>query len=358
MKGKKERKGPDMVITYQCPNCGSSMTYRAEDGKLHCTHCDTVKTVEEMEADRQEEEGASGESGSDAMQVFRCPSCGAEILTDEYTMASVCSFCGSPDLIRERMEGEQRPEWIIPFTISRQEAENRFLKWTHNGFLTPRDFTSRPTLDKITGMYVPFWLYDLRAEARIAADCTNTFVTRFGDRETIHTRHFDVRRDVTAEYLRVPADASKKMDDTLMDQMEPFRYDQLRPFEMPYLSGYQAEKFNFPSEELYGRVRSRAEEYAGSSARETIQGYETVLVRDKQVSVTQERAAYALLPVWMLRYRYLGKDYSFTLNGNTGKVIGELPISRGKMIFWGLVIGAAAFAALSLGSILIGGLLG
>ena len=348
-----------MVITYHCPHCGSSMTYSAEDGKLHCDHCETVMTVEEIRALQAEEERntASG-SGRSEMQVYHCPNCGAEIVTDEYTMAAVCSFCGSPDLIRERMEGEDRPEWVLPFSIGKKEAEERFLRWTKNGRMTPKDFTSRRTLDRITGMYVPFWLYDLKADVHMTADCTNTFVTRFGDIETIHTRHFLAQRDMTAEYVRFPADASKKMDDTLMDQMEPFRYDQMRPFEMPYLSGFVAERYNFRPEELFGRVEKRAEKYAEAAVRETIQGYETVQVTDTRVNVRQEGASYALLPVWMLRYQYLGKEYAFTMNGNTGKIIGELPISRTKLLAAGLLIGLAAFVILSLGSVLIGGILG
>ena len=344
-----------MVITYHCPGCGSSMTYWAEDGQLHCEHCETVKTVAQMDA-LAAEGGAQAMGVCEDLQVYHCPNCGAEVVTDEHTIATVCSFCGSTDLIQSRMEGVQRPEWVIPFTIGKEEAEERFLAWAKKGVFAPAGFTARKTLDQITGMYVPFWLYDVDVNVQMGANATRTYVTRFADTETIHTKHYRVVRNVSAEYEKFPADASKKMDDTLMDQMEPFRYDQMRPFEMPYLSGYLAEKYNDSSDELFDRVKVRAENYAQEATRETITGYQTVSVDYKQISSKAKKASYALMPVWMLRYQYMGKEYAFTMNGTTGKIIGEIPMSSRKMLIAGALIGVVTFVVLSLGSILLGGL--
>ena len=173
-----EHKGEEvtksMVITYKCPNCGGAMEFDGQSGKLHCSQCGTEMTVEEMEklsadsqgdtegqdTDQSWEENPLGEdcyhrAEADEeeqtvnMQVYHCPNCGAELMTDENTAAVICSFCGSPGLIADRMSGVRRPKAVLPFKITRDEAVKRFLKWTKHGLLTPKEFTSKNTLEKI-----------------------------------------------------------------------------------------------------------------------------------------------------------------------------------------------------------------
>jgi hypothetical protein len=157
------------------------------------------------------------------------------------------------------------------------------------------------------------------------------------------------------EFDRVPADASKGMDDGVMESIEPYQYQELKPFEMGYLSGYLAEKYNMPSHELEGRVKERVKAAAVGMTRNTINQYETVNVTDAQVSFQEKKVEYAMLPVWVLNYRYRDKNYSFTLNGQTGKINGQLPISGGKVVMWFGIVTAASFV-ISMAVTIIGGL--
>lgn len=329
-----------MVREYECPNCGAPMIFDSTLQQMLCEHCGTAKTVREMEQlkkgnqedEAEEEVYHTGEEAT--FRRYTCPGCGAEILTDDYTAATFCSFCGNPTLMEDRLSGEKTPAKIIPFKINKEQAQNMYRSWCRKGLLTPRDFTSQTTIEKITGMYVPFWLYDYKADARIDADCTKVKRERRGDMEYTHTDHYRVRRDVSDTYKKVPVDASEKMPDDVMDRLEPYSYGEIQDFNMGYLSGYMAEKYNFTSDELKKRVEKRVNEYILREARSTINGYSSTVVTGQNVRLHCQGASYAMLPVWLLNYRYKGKEYLFTLNGQTGKIVGTLPISKGKMFAW------------------------
>lgn len=321
-----------MVINYKCPSCGSFMEFDSSTQKMVCEHCGTTRTVREMdEADPSRKQDERDEQKQD-FKTYSCPSCGAQILTDENTVATFCSFCGSPSLMEDRLTGEKSPAVVIPFKMNKERAMEIYRKWAGKGLLTPSGFLNMSTIEKFTGIYVPFWLYDYQAKAKVVAKCTRVRTTRAGDTEYIHTDHFDVIRDIDSEYVKVPADASEQMPDDVMDRMEPFNYQELTEFEMPYLSGYLAEKYNYTSDELSGRIEERVSQFIDRAVMDTIQGYVTVNVIDKNILLNCENAKYALFPVWLLKYRYRNKDYTFTINGQTGKFDGKLPISIGRLV--------------------------
>ena len=372
-----------MVITYKCPSCGAPMLFDPESQKLSCDHCGTElsakeyeerygkptlreETEEEKAADRMdagpvetEEEGerVSYERGSTMhVKKYHCSSCGAEVVTDETTAASVCGFCGSPTLLEERMEGAKRPERVIPFRVTKEQAAEKFRAWTKRGLFTPAGFRSQSTIDKITGIYVPFWLVDYQANVRLHARCTRTRVTRSKDTEYIYTDHYDVRRNVDAGYEKIPMDASEKMDDGTMDLLEPFHYQDLKPFELPYLSGYLADVYSYTEKDMEGRGKHRVREYALAAARGSISGYSGVNVVDQRLRIDETGAEYVMLPVWMLNYRYQGKNYQFAINGQTGKLVGTLPLGKGRMLGWWAGLTVGLFTLITAVSV-IGGLL-
>lgn len=342
-----------MVREYECPNCGAPMVFDSQLQMLRCEHCGTTEAVQQAEPQTEQQE-ITYQTGEEAsFKRYTCPSCGAEILTDDHTAATFCSFCGNPALMEDRLSGEKTPARIIPFKISKEQAQSSYRAWCRKGPLTPKDFTSQSTIEKITGMYVPFWLYDYSARAKLSANCTRVSRERRGDTEYTHTDHYFVHRDIGDDYLGIPVDASEKMPDDVMDKLEPYSYNELKTFDMGYLSGYLAEKYNYSSEELKKRAEKRVEQYIVREARETMLGYTTTMITEQNVRLRCQGASYTMLPVWLLNYRYRGKDYLFTLNGQTGKIVGKLPVSRGRMAVWFLGVTAAMYLLLTV----IGGLL-
>lgn len=344
-----------MIVAYKCPNCGSSMEFNSEKQLMHCDHCGTEKLIEEMEAleleeeqniYNQEEHADDFGRHDESFKRYKCPSCSAEILTDEHTAATFCSFCGNPSLMEDRLSGEKTPALLIPFKISKEEAVEIYRKWCKKGPLTPTEFLAQSTIEKITGMYVPFWMYDYNANALINAHATRVRRNRRGNTEYIHTDHFNVYRNVSADYAKVPADASSKMPDDVMDKLEPFNYSELKEFDMPYLSGFFAEKYNFTSEELAPRIEKRIKDYIRNEARATIQGYATTSITSERLNLRRKHAKYVLFPVWILNYRYKEKAYLFAINGQSGKMVGDSPISVGKGFSWFGGIAAVLFLIL------------
>ncbi|MCI8401505.1 MAG: hypothetical protein HFI38_05330 [Lachnospiraceae bacterium] len=356
-----------MVVTYKCPGCGAAMEFDGQRGKLYCDSCGHQMSVDQYEqqyGSPLKEEGedfdeesplgedsytraeTDGEEQTVQVQLYHCPSCGAELMTDEHTAATICSFCGSPGLIADRMSGVRKPRAVLPFRITREEAKERFLKWTKHGLLTPPEFTSKNTLEKIVGMYVPYWLYDYQVNVALRARATRSRTTVRGDTEYTYTDHYSVYRSVDTAFERIPVDASEQMEDAAMESLEPYDYSGLKDFDMAYLSGYQAEKYNFTSDEVQGRAKNRAREAAIGVARNTIGGYHTVNVVDQRVQIQERHVDYVMLPVWVLNYRYQNQNYTFLLNGQTGKLNGRLPVSVGKMAKWFGIISGLSFAGL------------
>lgn len=362
-----------MVKNYKCPGCGASMVYDEGSSSMVCPYCG--KTVPVSEADGGENEVAAGsdreinsendftqkapeetdaaDNDGSGLKAYHCPNCGAEIVADANTAATFCSFCGSPTLIEDRLSGYYRPQEVIPFQIDKEKAKELFLKWTKKGLFTPRRFSQSAMLEKLTGMYLPYWLYDYEVSVQMNAEATRSRIERRGDTEYIYTDHFRINRDVTADYDRIPVNASDKMPQDIMERVEPFQYQDIVEFQMPYLAGFQAEKYSHSREEMQEAARERARQYALQETRATIVGYEAVNVLHTAEQPVPGKAEYAMLPVWLLNYDYQGKHYLLTLNGQTGRIIGKLPVSAARAGITFAILTAVIFGILTL----IGGLL-
>ncbi|MDE6210059.1 MAG: hypothetical protein K2M73_10375 [Lachnospiraceae bacterium] len=348
-----------MVGTYKCPGCGAPIEFNSQAGELVCSYCGTHVDVSKMNSetdkydcvveDLEKEDAQYGDFDS-----YKCSNCGAEILTDENTSATSCSYCGSPAIIKERLRGQLMPKSLIPFKHNREIAKDEFRKWTKKGMLTPACFRKEATIDSIKGIYVPFWLYDYNVHVDMMANATKVRTERKGNTEYTHTSHYQVNRVMDCSFTKIPADASEKMPDSVMDKLEPFNYNELRKFEMPYLSGYSSEKYNYTKEEMNYRAESRARGYAFTECRNSIIGYSSVNVVHSNARLQRLGATYSLLPVWILNYVFKGKQYMFAMNGQTGKIVGELPISKGKAAAWF----GGVFAGVSALLLLLGGILG
>lgn len=337
-----------MEVTYTCPSCGAAMEFDAESGKMHCSFCGLYVEAEEYdekygkESREQQEQSKEYEN----TMVYHCKSCGAELIADEHTSAAICAFCGNPTLVGERLCGEFEPDTIVPFKFNKEKAKEFVKKWMSKGILTPSGLKKDSVIDEITGVYVPFWLYDYDCDDNMLANATRSRTTRDSKYVYHHTDHYSVTRSTKAEFTRIPADASTRMPDDIMDKLEPFEYNSMVPFSMPFLSGFLSEKFNYTAQEMQYRTQERARLYIEQLTRETIVGYNTVTVLKSDADCRKTKEEYSLLPVWILNYRYKNSNYKLFMNGQTGKIVANRPISTIKTIIAGVVSFAATFAVL------------
>ncbi len=357
------------MINYKCPSCGAYMVYDAAQKCLVCDYCQSTQSIESFsEEELAEIMKPDGDDGSvwdetvvnadtgetETFRHYVCKNCGAEVMTDENTAATMCGFCGNPTLIEERLSGEVRPVKIIPFGFSREEAIEKFKKWTGKGSLTPKVFRSKAALEKVTGIYVPYWIYDFDVDAHVAAHATKTRMETRGDYRYTYTDHFQVERQIQVSYDKIPADASKKMPDDVMDCLEPYDYSKMVQFEMPYLSGFQADKYDYDGHEIIERASKRAGVYAEEAVMGTIHGYSTSNITYRNIVPRNTKMTYAMFPAWIVNYSYKGESQLITMNGQTGKIVGSLPVSMGRAVGWFAGVFAGSFAVVMLLLLLLG----
>lgn len=325
-----------MPTIYKCPGCGTAMEFDSTTQKLGCPSCGMQIDVREYEQ-QYSQNSTEGEYDKE-MKMYRCNTCGAELVADEYTSATFCSFCGNPTLMEDRLKGGFKPSSIIPFKIDKNKAVEIYKNWCKKGPLTPSELSRSSTIEKISGLYVPYWLYDYSAQTDMHANAEKVRTTRKGDTEYTYTDHFQVFRNVSAQFEKIPADASEKMPDDAMDKLEPFNYSDLTAFSMPYLSGYLSERYNYTADQIQERATKRADKYITDIARSTITGYSSVNVIHNDITMRPTGSQYALFPVWVLNYRFGKKNFQFMLNGQTGKIVADRPISGKKAFGFGVGI--------------------
>lgn len=330
-----------MVLHYKCPHCGSDMVYDADTGKLACPSCRAQFDVAEMDGPHEPET----EPEATGTVTYHCDNCGADLMALPETAATTCSFCGAGVVIANRVTGRHAPHYVIPFTISKEEAIKAFRKWCRNGLLTPKGFMTADRINSITGIYVPFWLYDLNSRVRVQATGTKVRTYTRGDYLYTETSYYDVYRELDLHYVKVPVDASVKMDDAFMDRLEPYQYGDLREFKPPYLTGFLAERYQFTDEELLGRARSKIRGFIESAVSSSLSGYATVTRTSEDIDTRNVKSHYVLLPVWLVVYDYNNFKHNFVMNGQTGKVVGKPPLSYGKIAAW--------FGGISAGTLLV-----
>ncbi len=369
-----------MVVQYKCPNCGANMMFDSRSGMLACDACGhridiqeyakqqggtyeqeaAEENVDELTGEyRQVTEERTDNRFDDSVVSYHCENCGAELAVSEDTTAAKCSFCGSPMILADRMQGKRAPAKVIPFRVSKEEAVAGFKKWCRHGKITPNDFMTADRIADVVGIYVPFWLFDVAGQGEVSADCTRVSHYSSGNYNVTATKHYKVWRKVDLDYDRIPADASERMDDTAMDKLEPFHFEDLKDFSAMYLPGYVAEGYNYTDEDLLPRISERVRDYMDTFVRQTMKQYTTANITGRDYHVRKKRADYALMPVWMINYNYKNGEHVFMMNGETGKIVGKPPVSKAKVAAWFLGTGGLLFLILRLITVLcLGGGIG
>ncbi len=362
----------NQTTSYKCPCCDAPLPFSAAVGKMKCEYCDSELEMSAVraynEANQASEEAANSShipSYSDMpeseerwddekMSVYACPFCGAEIVTDETTAASKCPYCDNNMVFNAKLSGAFKPDVVIPFQVTKEEAEAALKRFYEGKFFLPKSFKSENRIKEIKGVYVPFWIYDCNVDAAFSYDATKSHT--WSDSRYIYTKtdHYMVERRANIPFNNIPADGSSKADDAYMEAIEPYDYNELIPFDKAYLSGFLADKYDIDSAEMKPRIEARTGQSADRYLRGTVVGYDTVTEKHRSLRHNNTTVKYGLFPVWMLNTAYRGTMYHFAMNGQTGKMVGNMPCDRGK--YWATF--AVTTAAVMVLALLLGGFLG
>lgn len=344
----------DNVTEYKCPGCGAPLKFSAGSGTVKCDSCgneyeiSAIKALYDSEASEQEFDWGDykkelTQDKLDDVSVFLCESCGAEIEADHATAATKCPYCGNNVVLDPRIDAGLKPNAIIPFMIEAKELPELVQKFYRKKRLLPRNFFSHNKLGKVQGVYVPFWLFDSSIDGSVTMNGTIIRHYTQGDYDCTETNHYRLVREGDMAFAKIPVDASVKMPDDLMDSIEPFDYAQLVDFDAAYLAGYLADRFDSDPDAELPRASERMQQSAVDIFASTAAGFSPVL-NSSSLQLKNPSVKYVLLPVYLLNCEYNGTQYRYAVNGQTGKVAGELPISKAKVAAWlsGVAIGSAA----------------
>ncbi len=347
------------IISYKCPNCGGKLDFTPSMQKCKCPFCLSTFTAEDMESAAPAAPGAQepppAQEPPDAAQqtrVYACPSCGAQVVTDQVTAATSCCYCHNPVVLTDQLSGAFRPKWVIPFQFDRKAALEIMSRYLRKKWFLPRRYHDRRELEKITGLYMPYWLYSSDANGDMQCSCDKITVWSSGDYRYTKTDTYSVRRNANMHFDKIPADASSKADDLVMESISPFDYSALKPFSMSYLSGFLAEKYDTDESAISPPLQQKTYAAMSDAIKNTMRGYQHVRVVNFETAYENSLFEYALLPIWLMGFFFQGKVDLFVMNGQTGKVFGKLPVSRLKLVFLGLGVGLFAALACLLGGML------
>ena len=345
-----------------CPACSAALRFDGGEQKLHCSSCgndfdtDLLRQIDEAtkqagqeSTSHWENEGQRAWSAEERahMAAYTCPSCGAGIVSDETTAATQCVYCGNPTILPDQFMGDFRPDAVLPFVKTKADAEAAYKELIRGKRLLPKAFSRQGHIDKITGVYVPFWLFECEADADITCRAERVSVYDQGNYTVTETDHYLVRRGGSAEFANVPVDGSTKFDDTLMDAIEPFDHGCEVAFSTAYLPGFQAEKYDVDADRARPRADERIRRSTIDALTDTVRDYSSYTVQSSSVRIGDGRVRNVLIPVWMLNAKWKGETYTFAMNGQTGKIVGNLPVDRLLLIKWMLGIFGGAFVGIT-----------
>ena len=346
----------NQIEDYKCPQCTAPLSFDPETGKVVCQNCGATYDISQL---HYSESGGATVGDADSvslgfdwgnfaeqfshignttedMIVYNCENCGAVIECDANTVATKCPYCDSNIVLSDRVKGGLKPNAILPFRITPKDLPDAVNRFYGDKKLLPKNFFDANELGKVQGIYVPFWLYSCTADGPVELSAENVLSYRDGNYDCVETRHYRLIRDGSMQFSNIPCDASIKMDNDLMDSLEPFDFSDLQEFNGAYLTGYVAERFDSTPDQELSRASDRLMSSALDVIASTCAGFSNVRFTNNGMKITDADVKYVLLPVYLFSSSYDGQEYRYAMNGQTGKIIGDLPISKEKKsaYFW------------------------
>ena len=348
-----------VLLEFKCPCCDGAIEFDSDAQKMKCPFCgtefemDDLKAYDEVLKNQPEDNmqwdataGTQWQAGeTEGMRLYVCNTCGGQIVADETTGATECPFCGNPVVMAGQFSGDLKPDLVIPFKLDKKDAMEALRKHYHGKKLLPKAFKDENRIKEVKGVYVPFWLFGAEADGYVRYKATRVRFWSDSNFDYTETRHYSVVRAGGLAFENVPVDGSTKMDDTLMESIEPFDLSEAVDFQTAYLSGFLADRYDVDAAHSIQRANDRIRETTEATFADTVIGYNTVIPVSTNIRLNNGKAKYALYPVWILNTKWNDKNYTFAMNAQTGKLVGDLPMDKGLFWKWLLGVTGAVSAA-------------
>lgn len=338
-------------LQLKCPCCGGTLQFDNKSQEVVCPYCDSHFSTEDLnkynqdlESDKQEDTAwdesqvqAFTNQEMQGMKIYSCDSCGGEIIVDETTSSATCPYCGNNLVVSKELSGDLKPNVVIPFKNDKETVQANLKKFFKKKPLLPGSFSKENVIEEIKPLYVPFWLFDADVEGKVRFKGETTRHYSDAYYNYTETKYYSIVREGRIAFDHVPVDGSKKMENKLMESIEPYDYSEAVDFNIAYLAGFAADRYDVSKDETFNRATERFRDGTINAFRSDISGYDNVSVTDSNIQLSNTNAKYALYPVWILNTKWRDKPYRFAVNGQTGKIAGNLPVSVGKFILFFMI---------------------
>lgn len=331
---------------YECPNCAANLKFDIGRQMLYCEHCETAIDPYSFQKEKDAEESTDYE-----VTVFTCPQCGGEIINEDTTAATFCSFCGSSTILDSRISREKKPGYIIPFSKTKEDCRSSYEKMLRRAIFAPKELKDKNHIEKFRGIYMPYWVYSF--ENKGTATFQGSKTSRRGD--YLYTKHYRLESEIDAEYQGIAFDASSTFSDSLSGAIAPFDTRKGKPFTPSFLSGFYADTSDvdhtlYKEEALTMVVNDscrRISRLKGMSRYNVNSSAHLLSLRNALRPKTTD-ARLAMFPVWFLSYRKDDRIAYAVVNGQTGRAAADLPVDTKKYLIYSLILALPLFVLLNL----------
>lgn len=319
----------------KCQNCGADMVYDPEKGALHCSYCDATRTIDRKLSFRRDFESSlkDGEVKFDD-STYKCPNCGAQVKLAPFDTAIKCPYCGGTNVVElDDMKG-LKPDSILPFSLSQQQAATAGKKWIKKKLFAPHKLKKSFKVENFKGVYIPSYAF--------TTDASSTYEGRVGERRTrmvgsgkdrhmeTYIEWYNINGNTQNSFEDVPVEASTQLNQKELNKILPYDTDNLEAYNKDYIAGFMAERYDTSLQDGFDVAKGQMDD---TIRKRIIDGYGADVVDYLNVDTTYFGTTfhYMLLPLWVCAYVYRKKGYRFIINGRTGKSTGKSPVSPGKV---------------------------
>ena len=357
-----EEKNPEIANQdgIKCSNCAAKLEFKPGTTNLKCPYCGTENKIE---VDKEElknalreidffkfiSDSSNAEIPREENKYVKCTACGAETSVDAKMVSSECPFCGTPLVLdKSQMKSVITPAAVAPFKITKNQSIESFHKWMKKLWWLPSKTKEYAKPNKMQGLYVPYWTYDSRTHTSYSGQrgdnyqVTETYTDSSGQTQTrtvTKTRWTTVSGNVHVNFDDILVVGTDSLPQKHVYALKPWHLNELLPYDKKYLSGFKSEGYDVDVKNGFEKAKSIMNDDIVNAIKRDIGG-DKQMISSKNISYNDVTFKHILLPIWISSYKFKEKVYRFVVNGQTGKVKGERPVSVMKIILAVLLVAA------------------
>jgi DNA-directed RNA polymerase subunit M/transcription elongation factor TFIIS len=328
----------------KCPQCGGVMDFNPASGNLKCPYCEYEEMIaapedspeRAQEMDFLEAEHTANKDWGVETKTVLCKACGAQSIYDALQTSGVCPFCGSNQVMEQAVSDTIAPGGVVPFSISDAQAAALFQRWIKKKWFCPKLAKSSAKPKRFQGIYLPYWTFDTRT--------VSSYQGEYGKEH----RHVDAKGNVHTQISWHPTSgiyrefiddelvlATNSHDTRLLQRLAPFNTENNKSYKPEYIAGFAAERYSIGLKDAWKTalrsINTRLQQHVADqiSQEHHVSHTRNIRLQTKYNDITYK---YLLLPVWTSHFKYNNQVYTFMINGQTGRVAGNTPISVPKVV--------------------------